>query len=67
MEANCNRDRRNGGLYLPVGKFRSDIPGEWERNKVSYQLRIDMEKAKDNSYKIFRDYLTNIEFNKPKK
>jgi len=24
-------------------------------------------KQKDNSYKIFRDYLTNIEFNKPKK
>ena len=24
-------------------------------------------KQKDNSYKIFRDYLTDIEFNKPKK
>ena len=24
-------------------------------------------KQKDNSYEIFRDYLTNIEFNKPKK
>ena len=24
-------------------------------------------KQKDNSYKIFRDYLTSIEFNKPKK
>lgn len=24
-------------------------------------------KQKDNSYRIFRDYLTNIEFNKPKK
>ena len=24
-------------------------------------------KQKDNSYKIFRDYLTNIEFSKPKK
>ena len=24
-------------------------------------------KQKDNSYKIFRDYLTNIEFNRPKK